>query len=132
MSTVAFGFHTASEDNLNTLTSETGGKVETPLNNAYKDVAGYLSIPRDEGNYALSVGTGAYTAEVSSAIFRAVASISGDITTQYVIRYSPDIGPNTDTKQFRHIKVAVNIPGVELRYRNGYFPFAPPDEPQKK
>ena len=132
MSTVAFGFHTDGEDNLTTLTSETGGKVETPLNNIYKDVAGYLSLPKDEGNYALSVGTGAYTAEISSSIFRSVASLSGDITTQYVIRYNPDIGPNSDARQFRRIKVSVNIPGVELRYRNGYYPFGPPDSPQKK
>lgn len=125
MSTVAFGFHTDGEENLTALTSATGGKVETPLNDAYKDVAGFLSQPQDAGNYALTVGTGAYTAEISSAIFRAVASLSGDITTQYVIRYTPDIGPNTESKQFRHIRVAVNIPGVELRYRNGYYPFAP-------
>jgi len=132
MSTVAFGFHTDGEGNLTTLTSETGGKVETPLNNAYKDVAGFLSIPRDEGNYALNVGTGSYTAEISSAIFRAVASLSGDITTQYVIRYTPDVTPSSENRQFRKIKVAVNTPGIELRYRNGYYPYAPPDEPQKK
>lgn len=126
MSSVAFGFHTDGEENLTALTSETGGKVETPLNNVYKDVAGYLSTPSDAGNYALSVGTGGYTAEISSAIFRAVASLSGEITTQYVIRYTPDVGPNSESKQFRKIKVAVNLPGVEIRYRNGYYPYAPP------
>jgi Ca-activated chloride channel family protein len=127
MSSVAFGFHTDGEENLTTLTAETGGKVETPLNNAYKDVAGYLSTPSDAGNYALAVGTGGYTAEISSAIFRSVAALSGEITTQYVIRYNPDIGPSSETRQFRRIKVAVNLPGVELRYRNGYYPFAPPN-----
>jgi Ca-activated chloride channel family protein len=126
MSSVAFGFHTDGEENLTTLTSETGGKVETPLNNAYKDVSGYLSHPSDDGNYALTVGTGGYTAEISSAIFRSVASLSGEITTQYVIRYTPDIGPSSEARQFRRVKVAVNLPGVELRYRNGYYPFGPP------
>src|SRR5580658_1234283 len=126
MSTVAFGFHTDGEDNLTELTAETGGKVETPLNNAYKDVAGYLSQPSDAGNYALAVGTGGYTAEISSAIFRSVASLSGDITSQYVIRYTPDIGAASEARQSRRIKVAVNLPGVELRYRNGYYPYAPP------
>jgi Ca-activated chloride channel family protein len=126
MSSIAFGFHTDGEGNLTTLTQETGGKVETPLNSVYKDVAGYLSVPQDAGNYALSVGTGAYSAEISSAIFRAVASLSGEITTQYVIRYTPDTNPNSDSKQFRKIKVAVNLPGAEIRYRNGYYPFAPP------
>jgi len=126
MSTVAFGFHTDGEENLTELTAETGGKVETPLNNAYKDISGYLSQPSDAGNYAIAVGTGGYTAEISSAIFRAVASLSGEITSQYVIRYTPDVGPNSEARQFRRIKVAVNLPGVELRYRNGYYPFAPP------
>jgi VWFA-related protein len=125
MSSIAFGFHTEAEDTLSTLTAETGGKVETPLNSPYKDVAGYLSQPSDAGNYALTVGTGQYTAEISSAIFRSIAAISGEITTQYVIRYTPDIGPGSDNKQFRKIKVAVNLPGVELRYRNGYYPYAP-------
>jgi Ca-activated chloride channel family protein len=128
MSSVAFGFHTDEESNLTTLTSETGGKVETPLNNAYKDVAGYLSQPSDDGNYALQVGTGGYAAEISSAIFRSVASLSGDITTQYVMRYTPDVGPNSEGKQFRRIKISVNdLPGAQLRYRNGYYPFAPPN-----
>ncbi len=127
MSTIAFGFHTESEDDLTALTEATGGKVETPLNNAYKDVSGYLSQPSDDGNYALTVGTGGYTAEISSAIFRSVASLSGDITTQYVIRYTPDIAAGSEAKQFRHIKVTVNLPTAQLRYREGYFPFAPPN-----
>ena len=42
MSTVAFGFHTRRRGEPDQMTAETGGKVETPLNNAYKDVAGYL------------------------------------------------------------------------------------------
>lgn len=127
MSTVAFGFHTESEGDLTQLTGETGGRVETPLNNVYKDVAGFLSTPSDDGNYALAVGTGGYTAEISSAIFRSVANLSGDITTQYVIRYTPDVGPGSDNKQFRHIKVSVNLPAVQLRYRTGYYPYAPPN-----
>jgi VWFA-related protein len=128
MSSVAFGFHTDGEENLTELTAETGGKVETPLNNAYKDVSGYLSQPSDAGNYALTVGTGGYTAEISSAIFRAVASLSGEITSQYVIRYTPDVNPSSEARQFRRIKVAVNLPGVELRYRNGYYPYGPPGQ----
>lgn len=128
MSSAAFGMHNDGEDNLTALTEGTGGKVETPLNNAYKDVSGYISQPSDDGNYALTVGTGGYTAEISSAIFRSVASLSGEITTQYVMRYNPDIAPGTEGKQFRHIRVAVDLPGVELRYRPGYYPFAPPGE----
>lgn len=126
MSSVAFGMRAEGEENLLALTAQTGGKVETPLNNIYKDVAGYLDTPSDDGNYALAVGTGGYTAEISGAIFRSVASLSGEITTQYVIRYHPDIGPSSESKQFRKIKVAVNLPGVQVRYRNGYYPYAVP------
>jgi VWFA-related protein len=128
MSTVAFGFHTESEDNLVQLTDSTGGKVENPLsNNIYKDVSGYLSNPSDDGNYALTVGTGGYTAEISSAIFRSVANLTGEIQAQYVMRYSPDVAEKGANRQFRRIRVAVNnLPNVTLRYRPGYYPFDVP------
>ncbi|HWE52247.1 MAG TPA: VWA domain-containing protein [Bryobacteraceae bacterium] len=126
MSSTAFGMRSEGEENLVALTAQTGGKVETPLNNIYKDVSGYLDTPSDDGNYALAVGTGGYTAEISGAIFRSVASLSGEITTQYVIRYHPDIGAASESKQFRRIKVGVNLPGVQVRYRNGYYPYAVP------
>jgi hypothetical protein len=77
MSTVSFGFTNEGDDNLQRLTSETGGRVEYPLNNLYSDVDGYLSHPSDDGNYALTVGSGGYASEVSSGIFRAIAAIIG-------------------------------------------------------
>jgi VWFA-related protein len=124
LSTVAFGMHGEGEDNLTQITSQTGGKVETPLNNVYKDVSGYLEVPSDFGNYALSVGTGGYTAEISSSIFRSVASLSGEITTQYVIRYTPDVAEKSEARQFRRLRVVVDVPGVQVRARNGYYPFS--------
>jgi VWFA-related protein len=124
MSSAAFGFTSGSEDTLNYLTEQTGGKVEAPLNNMYKDVSGYLSTPSDAGNYALTVGTGGYTAEISGAIFRSVANLSGEITTQYVLRYHTDSGDKPDAKVFRKIKVGVDLQNVTLRYRQGYYPNA--------
>ncbi|MES1261862.1 MAG: VWA domain-containing protein [Acidobacteriota bacterium] len=126
LSTVAFGFHTDAEDNLVQLTEQTGGRVVTPLNDVYKDISGYLSTPSDAGNYAIAVGTGGYTAEVSSAIFRAIANLEGEITTQYVMRYTPDVAEKGSDRQFRRIRVAINLPNVTVRYRNGYYPFSPP------
>jgi VWFA-related protein len=126
MSTSAFGFHTEAEDNLVELTQQTGGKVETPLNEIYKDISGYLSTPSDDGNYAITVGTGGYTAQISSAIFRSIASLSGEITTQYVMRYTPDVAEKGAGKQFRKLRVAVDVQNVTLRYRSGYYPFSPP------
>src|SRR6185437_14837443 len=96
--------------NLVTLCEETGGRVESPLNKVYSDVSGYLSIPRDEGNYALSVGTGAYASELANGMFRAISDITGEITTQYILRYIPDVPENRKT--FRNVRVAVDLPNV--------------------
>ncbi len=123
MSTAAFGFATDGDKNLEQLAGETGGRVEYPLNHLYKDVSGFLSTPSDEGNYALKVGTGGYAAEISGGIFKAVTDISGEVTTQYIIRYTPDTGGAAAAeKVFRKIKVNVALPNVKIRYRNGYYP----------
>jgi len=127
MSTQSFGFRndSDSEDNLKRLTEETGGRVEYPLDNPYKDVSGYLENPQDEGNYALKVGTGQYASEISNAIYHTVADIVGEITTQYIIRYVPDGAANTKDKTFHTIKVQVTLPNVKIRYRKGYYPASP-------
>ncbi len=123
ISTVAFGFNSEGEKNLTRLAEETGGRVEYPLRKLYKDVAGYLSTPSDEGNYALKVGTGGYASEIATGIFRAIATVSGEVTTQYVIRYVPD---TTDTgRVFRNIRVEVPLPNVKIRHRKGYYPNNP-------
>jgi VWFA-related protein len=126
MSTVAFGFHSEGDDNLNRLVDETGGRIQYPLNSLYKDVSGYLSTPSDEGNYAYKVGTGGYASEISNGIYRAVGNIAGEITTQYIVRYVPDSGSSPNEKQFRKIKVEIaNLPNVKIRARRGYYPFNP-------
>ncbi|MCE5307379.1 MAG: VWA domain-containing protein [Acidobacteriales bacterium] len=123
ISTKAFGFAAEGEANLARVTGETGGRVMYPLEGVYKDVSGYLSTPSDEGNYALKVGTGGYAAAIASGMFRAIADVAGEVTTQYVLRYIP-----TDTdvpKTFRNIRVEVSVPGVQVRARRGYFPDIP-------
>jgi VWFA-related protein len=125
MSTVSFGFTTEGDENLLRLCSETGGRVVYPLNDLYSDVDGYLSHPSDDGNYALTIGMGAYASEVSAGIFHAIAAIAGEVTTQYILRYVPDTGP-ANTKQFRSIKIVVPLlPLARVRFRKGYYPFAP-------
>jgi Ca-activated chloride channel family protein len=127
LSTQAFGFDNPSQDDLDRLANETGGHVEYPLDSLYKDVSGYLSHPTDAGNYVYEVGTGGYAAQISSGITNAVSGISGDIATQYVIRYIPDFGDDPRAKVFRHIKVELpNLPGVKIRARDGYYPDLPP------
>jgi VWFA-related protein len=125
MSTVSFGFTREGDEDLQRLTAETGGHVEYPLDNLYSDVDGYLSHPSDDGNYALTVGVGAYASEVSAGIFHAIAAITGEVTTQYILRYVPDVGAGS-AKQFRNIKVLVpDLPTARVRFRKGYYPYAP-------
>jgi Ca-activated chloride channel homolog len=121
VSTMAFGFGSDSQKDLVRLAEETGGRVEYPLEGVYKDVAGYLSTPSDEGNYALKVGTGQYAAEIANGMYHAVEAVVGEVTTQYIIRYIPNA---TDAKrQFRNIDVKVNLANVKVRARKGYYPF---------
>ena len=122
ISTVAFGFASEGQSVLERLASETGGRVEYPLNRLYKNVSGYLSNPSDEGNYAYQVGTGGYAAEISSGIVRAIQGIAGEITTQYIIRYVPDADAAAKPRQFRRLRVEVKLQNVKVRARNGYYP----------
>jgi VWFA-related protein len=123
ISTASFGFENPDQDTLEQLAFQTGGHVEYPLNNLYKDVSGYLSNPSDDGNYALTVGSGAYKSEITSHIVQAIAGISAEITTQYVIRYTPDIDPDAKPRDFRRIKVDIpSLPGIKPLTRDGYYP----------
>jgi VWFA-related protein len=123
VSTTAYGFTSEGEKYLERLAEETGGRVEYPLQEIFKDVSGYLSKPQDAGNYALTVGTGEYAAQVAKNIFAAISNVAGEVTTQYIIRYVPDA---TDAgKQFRSVRVDVDLPAVTVRARRGYFPYEP-------
>lgn len=118
ISTEAFGFTNQSTDNLVRLASETGGRVVYPLGDVYKDTDGYLSHPSDDGNYALTVGTGAYRSAVDGRMYHAVADIVGEVTTQYILRYVSD---NPATKSYRNVKVVVDLGNVRVRARKGYY-----------
>lgn len=118
ISTQAFGFSNSSEDNLVRLAQETGGRVVYPLEDVYRDTDGYLSKPSDDGNYELKVGTGEYRSVVDSKMYHAVTDIVGEVTTQYIIRYVSDL--ETD-KAYRNVKVVVDLAGVKVRARRGYY-----------
>lgn len=125
ISTLYSGFTSEGTEALVRLTEETGGRVEYPLANPYKDINGYLSQPRDEGNYAIQPGTGGYASAVSSAIFGSVANVVGEVTTQYIMRYIPEIGEKNSDKVYRSIKVSVALANVKVRARKGYYPSNP-------
>lgn len=126
VSTTAYGFgNDADEDILIKLAEGTGGKVEYPLQNVYRDISGYLQVPTDGGNYQYELGTGGYSNAKASSIARAIAHITGEITTQYVLRYSPE-NP-TNSKTMRDIVVKVALPNVSVRARPSYYPNPPAD-----
>jgi Ca-activated chloride channel family protein len=124
ISTAAYGFEATGDSALVRLAEETGGRVEYPLVNPYKDVSGYLSTPSDDGNYALSVGSGGYASAVASSIFRSIASVAGEVTLQYILRYIPEVSADS-VRQYRKIEVKVALPNVKVRARKGYYPFTP-------
>src|SRR6185369_1339573 len=74
INTEAYGFSSGSKKNLDELAEATGGRVEEPLQNVYKDVPGFLNQPSDFGNYQLKVGTGAYAKQIMTALDKSVVS----------------------------------------------------------
>jgi hypothetical protein len=118
ISTQAFGFTNATDDTLVKLANETGGRVVYPLGDVYRDTDGYLSHPSDDGNYALTVGVGAYRSVVDGQMYRAVADIAGEVTMQYIIRYT---STNPTEKSYRNVKVVVDLGNVKVRARKGYY-----------
>ncbi len=123
VSTSSYGSgNDADDDVLVKMALATGGKVEYPLQNVYRDIAGYLQVPTDGGNYAYDLGTGGYATAKFNSIARAIAHITGEVTTQYILRYVPDIP--ADSKNQRDIRVDVKLPGVQVRARRYYYPFS--------
>jgi Ca-activated chloride channel homolog len=125
VSTLAFGSSSDDAENLERIARETGGHVEHPLDDPYGNtVSGYLSKPSDDGNYAIGVGTGGYTATLAAAVNTSVMALQGEITTQYILRYVPDIDPATAYKDKRRITVDIpNLPAgsVKVQAREYYY-----------
>jgi len=124
MSTNAYGLTSDSTKDLERMTQETGGRVEYPLMNVYKDVSGFLSQPSDEGNYQLKAGTGGYTAAILGSIYKSIQSLAGEITIQYVLRFVPSEVDESRVKRSIEVKV-VGLPNVIVKARQYYYPFNP-------
>jgi Ca-activated chloride channel family protein len=122
ISTQAFGFTNQSEDTLVRMARETGGRVVYPLGDVYKDTDGYLSKPSDDGNYELTVGTGAYRSAVDGKMYHAVADIAGEVTTQYILRYVSNVAAD---RAYRNVRVVVDLGNVKVRARKGYYAGTP-------
>jgi len=125
VSTAAYGMDDPDRNQLENLTHSTGGRVWYPLDNPYSEVSGFLSQPSDEGNYALHVGTGGYAAAINSAIYKAVGELEGEVTTQYILRYSPEFDAVSANKDKHRIKVEIPTlpPGsYKVLTRPDYYP----------
>lgn len=119
ISTDAYGFTSADGKNLRRLAEETGGRVESPLENTYDNTQGFLSRPAND-NREFANGTGGFQARILGALFKSITAIAGEITTQYILRYQPST-PGDESKVHR-IDVRVNLPNVKVRARTTYFP----------
>ena len=86
---------------------ETGGQIPT---GAYNTV--------EEGPNTLAVDTGGYVIRHTNDYTGALAEVSRDTSSYYVIGYSPTNAKMDGT--FRQISVRVKRPGVEVRARKGY------------
>ncbi len=124
VSTSTFGEVRPEEENLVKLSEQTGGRVVSPLQKVYSDVSGYLSTPMDEGNFVFHPETGGYASELSRGLYTAIANVAGEVTTQYILRYIPNTA-DTPPQVFRDIRVQVDLPGVKVRARRGYYPEKP-------
>ncbi len=122
ISTEAWGFQEKEEKHLRMLAEETGGLVVQPMQKVHKDINGYLSKPKDEGNYQLQPGTGLYARAQLEALYTAILDVSGQVQSQYIIGYTPPT-PLTNAK-YRKIDVSVKLGDVPVRVhaRKGYFP----------
>jgi len=59
-----------------------------------------------------------------------VGGIGGEITTQYILRYIPDVDADAKPKAFRSIKVDIpGLPNVKISARDGYYPNDVPPGP---
>jgi hypothetical protein len=70
------------------------------------------------------VGTGGYASAIAQAINTSVQALEGELTTQYILRYVPDIDPATSYRDKRRLKVEIpTLPAnsVKLQYRPYYY-----------
>ena len=119
ISTDAYGLTSPYRKNLVRLAEETGGRVETPLENTYDNTQGFLSRSQDEGAFEFKVGTGGFQAKILGSLFKSITAIACEVTTQYILRYQPNT-PG-DQSQKHELKVIVNLANAKVRARSFYY-----------
>ena len=123
IATVPYGYTGEGEAALEKLAQATGGRVVYPWKKppSADYATGYLSRTQIDGsNSVYGLGTGQYSSEVAETLALALSLIQRELQMQYSLRYVPP-NPTTDGK-FRKIRVELNIVGLKLRARPGYYP----------
>jgi VWFA-related protein len=89
------------------------------LNKLHLPRQGYDNLlPR----YVAATGGEVYTEFSRNAIERAYASVMGDARNQYTLGYQTRAAPSST---YREIEVKVDVPGLDVRAKYGYYPLPP-------
>ena len=89
------------------------------LNKLHLPRQGYDNLlPR----YVAATGGEVYTEFSRDAIERAYASVMGDARNQYTLGYQTRAAPSST---YREIEVKVDVPGLDVRAKYGYYPLPP-------
>ncbi len=123
IATVPYGYNGDGEKVLQRLATETGGRVVYPWKKppSADYATGYLSKHQIDGqNSVYEVGSGQYSSETAENLAQALSLIQRELQMQYTLRYVP---PSLSIDgRFRKIRVEMDVPGLKLRARPGYFP----------
>jgi Ca-activated chloride channel family protein len=123
VSSNGYGMNAPGDKILRELVEKTNGQMYSPLEELPGSAfaTGYISKHQiyESQNSVYTPGTGQYTAEIASALTKALEAIGQELTNQYAIGYEPK-NAQMDS-QFRNIEIRTKRKGVEIRHKRGYY-----------
>ena len=123
VSSNGYGMNAPGDDVLKRLVEETHGRLYSPLEKLPSTAfaTGYISKHQleESQNSVYAPGTGQYTAELASALTKALEAIGDELTNQYAIGYTSS--NNRMDGRFRTVEIRTRRKGVELRHKRGYY-----------
>ena len=125
ISSNGYGMKAPGDDVLKRLVEETNGRMYSPLNDlpSASYATGYISKHQlDESqNSVFAPGTGEYTAELATALTKALEAIGSELTNQYAIGYTSS--NNRMDGKFRAVEIRTRRKDAEIRVKKGYYAF---------
>ena len=123
ISTNVAGYNGDGDAILEKLAEATGGRVVYPWKKppSAEFATGYISRTQIDGsNSVYGLGTGQYSSETAENLALALNLIQRELQQQYNLTY---LAPNpTADGKFRQIKLVVDVDGLKVRARKGYYP----------